>query len=174
MIISHHAFKSWEFLSSKFLLCIKQCSVCEGWKNFQVCYIHSFQYEKTVLFHKNAVEEMQFHFHSDWCWNALCILLFLSSFLLFFFFSLSLHIHVYNLWFQVQFIILVSWNILDYQGTSRCHARRMTVFQNKLCSPLGSGIDEYMSVIKHRKHFWKVNPMLCLNVKEIMYSFWGV
>lgn len=97
---------------------------------------------------------------------------FLSSFLFFFF--LSLHIRVYNLWFQVQFIILVSWNILDYQGTSRCHARRMTVFQNKLCSPLGSGIDEYMSVIKHRKHFWKVNPMLCLNVKEIMYSFWGV
>lgn len=65
----------------------------------------------------------------------------------------------------------VGWNSIDYQGNSRCHTRRMTVFQNKLCSPLGSGIDEYMSVTRHRKHFSKVNPVLCLNVKETIYLF---
>lgn len=98
---------------------------------------------------------------------SFCLVLKLSAFSSFSFFFL-----IFNLWFQVQFVISVDWNTIDYQGTSRCHTRRMTVFQNKLCSPLGSGMDEYMRVTRHEKQFWKVNPMLCLNVKETIYSFW--
>lgn len=115
-----------------------------------------------------------------WWWEAVPISswLVLKHFVCTFSFSFFFPFFFFNIFilicgFKCSLSYQSTGTLLDYQGTSRCHTRRMTVFQNKLCSPLGSGIDEYVSVTRHRKQLWKGNPMLSLNVKETIHSFWG-